>query len=72
MFIDSKKIMNLLHFLGFITYTYAISSGANEPIVDNELGLLSKDCALQYCKTKNGYELWVTLQKRCVLKPNPY
>ncbi len=52
--------------------TYAISSGANEPISDNELGLTARDCALQYCNSKNGYELWLTLQKRCVLKPNPY
>jgi hypothetical protein len=64
--------MNLLYFLGLITYTYAISSGANEPIADNELQLIAKDCALQYCKTKNGYELWVALQKRCKERPNPY
>lgn len=64
--------MNFLLFLEFLTYTCAISSGANEPISDNELGLTARDCALQYCNSKNGYELWVTLQKRCVFKPNPY
>ena len=64
--------MNLLYFLGLITYTYALSSGANEPIADKELKLIAKDCALQYCKSKNGYELWISLQKRCVERPNPY
>ncbi len=51
---------------------YAISSGANEPIADNELGLTAKDCALQYCEEKDGMALWLTLVNECVGSPNPY
>ncbi len=51
---------------------YAISSGANEPIADNELGLTAKDCALQYCTEKDGMSLWLSLVNQCVSNPNPY
>ncbi len=50
----------------------AISSGANEPIADNELGLTAKDCAKQYCEQKDGLGLWLTLVNECVDSPNPY
>lgn len=51
---------------------YAVSSGANEPIADNELGLTAKDCALQYCSEKDGMSLWLSLVNQCVSNPNPY
>jgi hypothetical protein len=53
-------------------YVYAVSSGANEPIADNELGLTAKDCALQYCTEKDGMSLWLSLVNQCVSNPNPY
>lgn len=56
----------------FILSVNAISSGANEPIADNELGLTTKDCALQYCEEKDGMSLWLTLVNECVDSPNPY
>lgn len=56
----------------FLLQVHAISSGANEPIADNELGLTAKDCALQYCKEKDGMALWLTLVNKCVNSPNPY
>ena len=43
----------------------AISSGANEPIADNELGLTAKDCALQYCEELDALALWLTLVDVC-------
>ncbi len=53
--------------------TYAISNGANEPIPDNELQLRAKDCALQYCETKDGLALWLSLSNVCSGKSaNPY
>ncbi len=53
--------------------TYAISNGANEPIQDNELQLRAKDCALQYCETKDGLALWLSLSNVCSGKSaNPY
>ena len=66
------KFFTFLNFLNIFTVVYTISSGANEPIADNELGLIARDCALQYCNSKNGYELWLSLQKRCISRPNPY
>ena len=51
---------------------YAVASGANEPIADNELGLTAKDCALQYCTEKDGMSLWLSLVNQCVSNPNPY
>ncbi len=59
-------------FLLFGTNVYAISSGANEPIADNELGLTAKDCAKQYCEDKDGMGLWMSLVNECVESPNPY
>ncbi len=50
-----------------------ISSGANEPIPDNELQLTAKDCSLQYCADKDGMALWLSLQNICVKEnANPY
>ncbi len=52
---------------------YAMSNGANEPIPDNELQLRAKDCALQYCETKDGLALWLSLSNVCSGKSaNPY
>ncbi len=59
-------------FLYYVNNINAISSGANEPIADNELGLTAKDCALQYCTIKDGMALWLTLVNECVSNPNPY
>ena len=64
--------MKLLFFFINLSFVLSFQSSANEPIADNELGLTARDCALQYCKSKNGYELWLTLQKRCKEHPNPY
>ena len=44
---------------------YAISNGANEPIADNELGLTTKDCALQYCESLDALGLWLTFVSEC-------
>ncbi len=63
------KYCIILHLVSLIS---AISTGANEPIADNELGLTAKDCALQYCNVKDGMALWLTLASRCVEKANPY
>ncbi len=62
-------LLSLFLILGFVN---AISSGANEPIADNELGLTAKDCALQYCEEKDGMALWLTFVNECVDSPNPY
>lgn len=43
----------------------AISSGANEPIADNELGLTAKDCAMQYCEDLDALALWLSLVDVC-------
>ncbi len=51
----------------------SISSGANEPIADNELGLTAKDCALQHCLEKDALGLWLSLQNVCSgVSANPY
>ncbi len=72
-FIDKKIfIFCLLGFFFLSKIAYAISSGANEPIADNELGLTAKDCAKQYCEDKDGMGLWLTLVDECVDSPNPY
>ncbi len=57
---------------GLMKGTLAVSSGANEPIADNELGLTAKDCALQYCESKDGMGLWMSLVNECISNPNPY
>lgn len=50
-----------------------ISNGANEPISDNTLQLVSKDCSMQYCLEKDSLSLWLSLQNVCVGKnANPY
>lgn len=46
----------------------SISNGANEPIADNELGLTTKDCALQYCESLDALALWMTLVPKCKTK----
>ena len=50
----------------------AVLAGSNEPIADNELGLTAKDCASQYCSSKDGLGLWMTLEQMCMMDPNPY
>lgn len=52
-------------FLLLFKTTQAISSGANEPIADNELGLTAKDCALQYCEELDALGLWLSLVDVC-------
>ena len=44
-------IMTIFVMNGFVS---SISTGANEPIADNELGLMAKDCSRQYCEIKDG------------------
>ncbi len=52
---------------------FCISSGANEPIADNELQLTAKDCSMQYCADKDGMALWLSLQNACAKEnANPY
>ncbi len=52
---------------------FCISSGANEPIADNELGLTAKDCSMQHCLEKDGLALWLSLQNICSgVSANPY
>ncbi len=67
-----KYLIGLIVLILFIQKIDAISSGANEPIADNELGLTAKDCALQYCQEKDGMALWLSLVNECVDSPNPY
>ncbi len=50
-----------------------ISSGANEPIADNELGLTAKDCSMQHCLEKDALGLWLSLEAVCSgVSANPY
>ncbi len=52
---------------------WSISSGANEPIADNELGLTAKDCSMQHCLEKDSLGLWLSLQNVCSgVSANPY
>ncbi len=52
---------------------FCISSGANEPIADNELGLTAKDCSMQFCAEKDSLSLWLSLQNMCSgQSSNPY
>ncbi len=56
-------------FIGII----CISSGANEPIADNELGLTAKDCSMQHCLEKDALGLWLSLEAVCSgVSANPY
>ena len=72
--------MNLLFYqlLLFVLCTHyaliqSISAGSNEPIQDNELQLISRDCALQYCLERDGLGLWLSLQNVCLRESaNPY
>jgi len=57
--------MKLAQFLCIPMVAYAISNGANEPIADNELGLTTKDCALQYCESLDALGLWLTFVSEC-------
>jgi hypothetical protein len=57
--------MKLAQFLCIPMVAYAISNGANEPIADNELGLTTKDCALQYCESLDALGLWLTIVSEC-------
>ncbi len=51
----------------------SISSGANEPIPDNELGMTTRDCSLQFCESKDSLGLWLSLQNVCLRESaNPY
>lgn len=43
----------------------AIASGANEPIADTELGLMARDCALQFCREKDALALWLAIVDVC-------
>lgn len=61
------KIAHIL-VLGAFGLVRAISNGANEPIADNELGLTTKDCALQYCETMDALALWMTFVSECKTK----
>lgn len=63
----NKQILYGLLFL-MTTVVHAISNGANEPIADNELGLTTKDCALQYCETLDALGLWMTFVSECKTK----
>ena len=50
-----------------------ISNGANEPIAMTMGGLITRDCALQYCVDRDGLGLWLTLQNFCSNEnANPY
>lgn len=64
-------MVNLSIFTFFAAIAFALA-GSNEPIADNELGLTAKDCASQYCNSKDGLELWLTLEQMCMMDPNPY
>eukprot|EP00622_Pseudochattonella_farcimen_P004804 FR740291.1.p2 GENE.FR740291.1~~FR740291.1.p2 ORF type:complete len:120 (+),score=5.49 FR740291.1:186-545(+) len=55
-----------------LSFVAAVLAGSNEPIADNELGLTAKDCASQYCSSKDGLGLWMTLEQSCMMDPNPY
>ncbi len=51
-----------------VSLVHAISNGANEPIADNELGLTTKDCALQYCTSLDALGLWLSFVSVCKTK----
>lgn len=55
-----------------LSFVAVALAGSNEPIADNELGLTAKDCASQYCASKDGLGLWMTLEQMCMTDPNPY
>ncbi|CAM9647213.1 unnamed protein product, partial [Phaeothamnion confervicola] len=41
------------------------SAGANEPIKDNNLGLVARQCAQTFCVDKDSLELWLALEPTC-------
>lgn len=49
-----------------------VRAGTNEPIADNTLGLTARDCAANYCTSKDGLELWLSLSQECLSAANPY
>ncbi len=59
------KLSYFLSIVVLVSSVQAISSGANEPIADNELGLTAKDCALQYCEELDALALWLSLVDVC-------
>ncbi len=70
---DSFKIkLFLALFLIKIIGILCISSASNEPISWTELGLLTRDCALSHCDTKDALGLWTSLIQICTSNPNPY
>ncbi len=73
-FINSFKTkLFLALFLTKIIGILCISSGANEPIADNELGLTAKDCSMQHCLEKDALGLWLSLEAVCSeVSANPY
>lgn len=80
MYIEDRRIIRykMMSFRVLLLYslllpTYAISNGANEPIEWTDFGLITRDCALQYCETKDGLALWLSLSNVCSGNgANPY
>lgn len=60
-----KHMRTTTLFMYVLMSVRAISNGANEPIADNELGLTTKDCALQYCESLDALGLWMTFVSEC-------
>lgn len=54
-------------FTFFATVVFAMG-GPNDPIADNELGLIAMDCAKQYCRSNDGLALWLTLEQKCTME----
>ena len=73
-YMNSFKIkLFIALFLIKIIGILSISSGSNEPIAWTELGLLTRDCALSHCDTKDSLGLWLSLQNVCSgQNANPY
>jgi hypothetical protein len=51
--------------LAFLTVTHGMNTGANEPIADNELGTIAKECAKMYCDDRDGLALWLVMVRTC-------
>lgn len=71
-FFKNKLFLFLLQLSTQFFGIMCISNGANEPIADNELGLTSKDCSMQFCVEKDSLGLWLSLQNTCSQNANPY
>ncbi len=67
-----KNKLFLALFLMKIVGILCVSSSSNQPIEWTELGLMSRDCALQMCIDKDSLGLWLSLQNLCSSTPNPY